>query len=58
MKNTLLIFQPSQALSTKAVETPDLQGNPKYAKVISEKNRHYVSCTCQISKVKLQLFSK
>lgn len=36
MKNKLLIFQPLKALSTKTVETPDLQGNPKYAKVLSE----------------------
>lgn len=36
MKKTLLIFQPLQALSTKTAETPGLQGNPKYAKVLSE----------------------
>lgn len=36
MKNTLLIFQLLQALSTKTAETPDLQGDPKYAKVLSE----------------------
>lgn len=36
MKNRLLIFQPFQILSTKEAETPDLQGNSKYAKVLSE----------------------
>lgn len=36
MKSTFLNFQPLQALSIKTVETLDLQGNPKYAKVLSE----------------------